>query len=87
MTKKLTDYDMAMAALEGLESKGIELVHRARLVRRAVAHGDTEPLTFFTAMAIESAKAAAFWAEVLEKNADGLAKPTGDLRTRGPILP
>lgn len=77
MTKKPTDYEMALAGLEGLESKGLELAQRARIARQAILKGEAEALSFFVAMTLESSSAAEFWAGLVEKHREALlAGPT-----------
>jgi hypothetical protein len=81
MTEKLNDYAMALAGLEGLGTKGMELAHRAQMVRQAILTGDVKSLEFFVHMTLESAKAAEFWAGLVEKHRAALiAGQTGAAR-------
>jgi hypothetical protein len=68
MTETPSEYEMALAGLEGLETKGMELAHRAKILRQAIRSGEVKSLEFFILMALESAKAAEFWASLLEKH-------------------
>jgi hypothetical protein len=68
MTERPSEYVMALAGLEGLETKGMELAHRARILRQAIQAGEVQSLEFFILMALESAKAAEFWAGLLERH-------------------
>jgi hypothetical protein len=68
MTERPSEYEMALAGLEGLETKGVELAHRARIVRQAILTGRVEGFEFFVHMVLESAKAAEFWAGLVEEH-------------------